>query len=165
MYKKTYQSRHYLPREGSYSTHPKRNGRVDVLPVGAQEALYDTATQIEDGEYRLQMLKIERDSLAEKLQFSRGVHRLQAKHVGAADSKSASAIHVRLQEVDQEIGQVRKHVGGLRSLLKGGGAATFDEAFVRVARAELAAEVYEALTLKAHRVLAAATGRSTGGGK
>ena len=40
MYSKTAKSTHYLPRTGSYSTVPKRNGRVDVLPPEAEEQLF-----------------------------------------------------------------------------------------------------------------------------
>lgn len=40
MYGKTGKSAHYLPRTGSYSTVPKRNGHVAVLPVSAKEPLF-----------------------------------------------------------------------------------------------------------------------------
>ena len=39
MYKRTGESAHYLPRRGSYSTVPHRNGRVDVLPPEMQQAI------------------------------------------------------------------------------------------------------------------------------
>ena len=38
MYGKTSKTAHYLPRTGSYSTVPHRNGRVDVLPPEARDA-------------------------------------------------------------------------------------------------------------------------------
>ena len=51
MYGKTSKSAHYLPRTGSYSTVPHRNGRVDVLPPGASDLT------IEDYEERRERLK------------------------------------------------------------------------------------------------------------
>lgn len=154
MYKKTYTSQHFIPRTASFSTHPKRNGRVDVLPPDAAEALYDAAQQIEDGERRLQFLKVERESAVEKSSLARGVQRLQSKH--GNDPQKSSSLDSRLRAIDEEVATVRKHISALRALLRGGGVNTFDEAFVRVARAELAQDVFETISAKAHRVLAAA---------
>lgn len=161
MYKKTGKSHHYLPRKGSYSTHPKRNGAVDVLPPEAREPLYDAASQIEDGERRLHELNNQRDALVEKLALSKGIERLQQKH--AARTDGPADFHNRLASIDQEIATLRKHVGALRALLRGSGVATLDQAFMKIAAAELAEDVYKNLAAKAQRILNAAratTGRT-----
>jgi hypothetical protein len=45
MYATTAKSSHFRPRTGSYSTHGRANGRVDVLPPGAVEAIYGDVQQ------------------------------------------------------------------------------------------------------------------------
>lgn len=159
MHKKTIVSAHFLPRTGSYSTHPKRNGAVDVLPPHAREALYDISAQVDAGEARVRDLVIKKDHLFDKLQFRRRVQGLQQKHSGNMDASEAQTLHLQIQAVDQEIGQLRRYINSLRALLKGAGVSTLEQAFTRIAEAELSPDVYGKILDKARRILAAAKGR------
>lgn len=155
MYKKTGTSTHYLPRKGSYSTHPKRNGRVDVLPPEASEALYDCARQIADAHARIDQLRQEREKLTDRGHGLRRVDDLRSRFSSTekAPLPIRADIDARIKTIDEELAALRKHAGSLKALLAGGGVATFEDAFHRIASAELSHGVYETLAKKARMVL------------
>lgn len=161
MYRKTTNLTHFLPRKASYSTHPQRNGRVDVLPPNAVDQLYDCATQILNATTQLDRLRIVRDDICQRSHAATRIDALRAKLCTSGSfqpSPVRSDIDKQLRQVDEEMALLRRHIGSLKHLLAGGGVKTFDEAFERVARAELAESVYKSIAAKAQLVLAAARG-------
>jgi hypothetical protein len=162
MYSKTAKSAHFLPRKGSYSTHPHRNGRVDVLPPGATDQLYDCASQIVDATAQLDRLRITRDDISQRAHAATRFDALRRRLCteAVAPSTVRDGIDRQLRQVEEEMAALRRHIGSLKHLLAGGGVKTFDEAFARVAKAELSASVYESVAAKAQLVLAAANGNS-----
>lgn len=163
MYKKTAKSAHFLPRKGSYSTHPHRNGRVDVLPPSAVEPLYDCAAQIADATRQLDQLAMKRDTISQSAHGTARLLALSHKLCTHAPRQSTATYDFdrELRQVDEQMAALRRHIGSLKHLLAGGSVKTFEEAFHRVALAELSAYVYEELTAKA-RVILDAT-RASGG--
>ena len=154
MYKKTTNTAHFLPRTGSYSTHPHRNGRVDVLPPNAKMHLYDIATQINDAQERVVTLKNERDALLNEIHFLRNVDKLKDKvGSGGKEEGRISDLHQRCDQLDNEIGQTRRKINELKSFVSGGGRMTYPEIFCRLARFELPGDVFEVLSSKAGAIL------------
>lgn len=155
MFKRTWNSPHFIARTASHSTKGKRNGRVDVLPPGASESLYGIAEQIADGEQRLARLRAERDELADELHRLQRVEAFKAKHVTSPKSEPRVAILLKgLRELDASMASVRKRNGELKSLLGGRGAVSFEHAFVRVAREMLEPSSYRAIESQASALVA-----------
>lgn len=157
MYKRTQNATHFLPRTGSFSTHPHRNCRVDVLPPDAHEPLYAIETQMVEARARLEQLREQREQLVERSYYLRGIDRLREKFSHAREhAQVRDGIDVQIRQIDEGMARVRKHLGSLQSLLSGMGCDTVERAFMRIAEAELSGEVFERLASKARRIVAAA---------
>jgi len=150
MYRKTAKSTHYLPRKGSYSTVPHRNGRVDVLPPEAEEPLYDVANQIEDGRSRIEILTEQKQSLTEELRLLDGVHGLQLRHSrDIGESRKAIRLRADISAINETLKNTRKHIGQLVALTGSSKQTTFESAFVQIAKVELAVDTFEKISRKA----------------
>jgi hypothetical protein len=160
MYSRTSKSAHYLPRTGSYSTVPHRNGRVDVLPPGATEALYGVAGQIEDGRKRLESLRAEKAALKDELADLRPKDALRLKWVTsdreARPSPRIGEIDARVSEIEAEAKRLRTHVAGLTQLLSSGQRVTIEDAFYRIAKAELPEDVWRRIQVIAESIVSRA---------
>lgn len=154
MYKKTSNQTHFLPRRGSFSTHPQRNGRVDVLPPDAKMHLYDVALQIADGERRIESLRHDREEKQNRVHSLRGVDRLRGK-MGSPGSES-SQINKLLEEcgrIDNEIKRSRSHINQLKRFVSGRKDMSYGDVFMRLAELELPHDIYEALSQRAHQIM------------
>lgn len=146
MFKRTWNSPHYLARAASHSTKGRRNGRVDVLPPASSEALYGIAQQIDDGEQLLARLRTERDLLADELHQLQRVEAFKARHVTSPKAEPRIAVLLKeMRDMESRMALTRKGVGELKALLGGAGAVSFNQVFVEVARAQLSADVFSAL--------------------
>lgn len=150
MYSKTAKSAHYLPRTGSYSTVPFRNGRVDVLPPNAQMQLYGIAQQIADGEVRISTLTKEKEKAEAELHSATGFDRLRAKHM--SDYRPADGAHkarIRVTQIDAEIKAEKARLSELRAIASGSRKFSVESLFMKLAEAELPHDVYESLLKEA----------------
>ena len=153
MYKQTSNSSHFLPRKGSYSTHPQRNGRVDVLPPNAGMQIYDVATQINDAQERIKILKAEREALLNEIYFLRDVDKIRDR-VGSSgkEEKRIAVLHQRCNHLENEIGQTRRKINERKAFVAGGGRLTYLEIFCRLASLELPHSVFELLSTRAKSI-------------
>lgn len=154
MYKRTGNLTHYLPRKGSYSTHPRRNGRVDVLPPGARTPLYDIATQISTANEQVEALRKRRDGAKEKLHSLSRVDQLRAK-VGSSGSEASRVrqLEDEIAQLDAEMRRIRRRSNELKAIVAGGPDLRFEVIFTRLARAELPDDLYDAISAQAHAII------------
>lgn len=157
IYSKTAKSAHYLPRTGSYSTVPHRNGRVDVLPPSAKVELYDAATQISDLSARLDALRLEREHLAARV-FSLARVDKWRDRVGSrgSEGQKLATLTAEGDRIDAERRAIRKRIGALKSLLGGGPSPKLETVFLRLAEAELPGDVFAELHARAAAIVARA---------
>jgi hypothetical protein len=154
MYKRTGNLTHYLPRKGSYSTHPHRNGRVDVLPPSAKTPFYDIATQISTANAMVESLRQQKVAAEKKLhEFSR-VDQLRA-HVGSRGSEANKIRQLQDEcaRLDDEMRKVRRRTNELKAILAGGRDLRFEVVFLRLARAELPDDLYARLENQANDII------------
>jgi hypothetical protein len=146
---------HWLPRHSQYSLHGRRNGRVDVLPAGAAEQLYDIAAQIGDGNERIVIIRAERERLSAELHSLNRQDGLRLRYV--TDPKLAfpdarlQLIKQRLSVLDSDMRRERKQINELKALYSE--SLTFEATFVKIAKAELAPSTYKTLADKAMRIV------------
>lgn len=141
---------HWLPRQSQYSLHGRRNGRVDVLPLGASDQLYSIASQIEDGRERIEVLCEERQTLSEELRTLENVENLRSKHSSSLKYEPrARELRTRLEVIASELRRVRRHIGQLAALVGSNRAMTYEAAFVQVAKAEISEDAYLSISRKA----------------
>lgn len=154
VYGKTTKSTHYLPRKGSYSTVPKRNGLVDVLPPSARVPLYDIGAQIVDATERLQALRAVRDAAKEQILSLSRFDQLRGR-VGSRGSEcdTIKRLQAEVAHAEEQMTCARKRAGELRAIVSGGSGVTFESVFVRLARAELPDYLYRALEQKASHIV------------
>ena len=131
MYSKTAKSSHYLPRVGSYSTVPHRNGRVDVLPPEARDAeltYLDCKEQIET-------------LVAEQLKCEA---RAKDLHRQLAISQPKELFH-RLAKAQQDVGKrlqsLQQNMRELRQLGRAACDHAFAVVFFHVAKMRLSPEL------------------------
>lgn len=156
MYSRTAKARHYLPRTGSYSTVPHRNGRVDVLPPQARDALYSIASQIDAGQSRLQELRAEKAAIQLDLDELRHLDAMRLKVAtterNRAPNPRIASLEARIRELDSEAKRIRAHVAQLNRLASGGQKMSVEVAFYNVARAELPQDTWEKLNATAEAI-------------
>lgn len=153
VYRKTAKASHYLPRTGSYSTVPHRNGRVDVLPPDAGMPLYDAATQLAEAINRLEQIHKELEDVR-RLKHSLGrIDKLRSR-VGSdgSESRRVAELDAESARLDREGQLVKRRIGQLKSLLGGSKGASVEELFYRLAEHELPAEVFAVLVSKARSI-------------
>jgi hypothetical protein len=164
MYKKTAKSSHYIPRTGSYSTVPHRNGRVDVLPPSARQSLHGIADQIADGKERIRVLR------AEKLQLENELTDLERKdalrlrwHTNEKFRERNPEIEMKRRRIDEIRSEIRKlnvHVSDLNALVSSDRVLSIEGAFFAVARARLDHSVWIELKAMAEDIVARAGRKS-----
>lgn len=154
MHKRIAKSAHYLPRKGSYSTVPYRNGRVEILPPNAQIALYDIAVQISDGEDRLLELRENKKSLEKEIFTLSRVDQLRDKHgsLGSED-KRISKIKKAIDEIETKMRRLRRQLGELNSIISDGPKISFENVFMRLAQIELPTDTFDLLAFKTKRIM------------
>lgn len=154
MYKKTGQSSHYLPRKGSYSTVPHRNGRVDVLPPSARAPLFDIAVQITDANGRLEELRRERDSIKGQLHSLGRVDQLRQKLGSQGSELERSAkLQREIARLESEMKTLRRRSNELKSIVAGGASVSLEGVFMRLARVELPDNQFDILERKAREIV------------
>lgn len=173
MYRKTAKSSHYLPRTGNYSTVPKRNGRVDVLPPEAEEQVFGNLKErreiliqkVKSAQLKLTELNAEKSGRLKSGfdEWARRVHQFHnygglypAKPAAILDWEAryskAKAVAARYQADLRDL----ERIGNLREIRK----QSFAELFVVVAVTMLDSRTFERLKLETKSRLAAA-GRET----
>lgn len=160
MSKAVTKGKHWLPRHSQYSLHGHRTGRVDVLPPGAKTPLYDISVQIDDAAQRLDSLRTQKDALNAQLHSLSRFDQLRDK-VGSRGSEAdrVSRLEREVARVEAEMRSVRRRSGELKAIVAGGNNVTFEAVFIRIARAELPDDIFDALSLKAKAIVARASGR------
>lgn len=157
MYKKTAASHHFIPRLGSYSTRPHRNGRVDVLPPQAVESLWDVADQIAMLEARLASLQEQRCDLQLALHRADRLAQMQARLSGAAvqPNPHEAQLKMEFERIERQLIVTRVSLTDLNTALNPRSKQlTTDAAFVIVARLELDHDIYQSIAQKAERLIA-----------
>lgn len=157
IYKQTSEATHFLPRKASHSTKGSRNGRVDVLPPGAEEALWDVASQIADGEARLETLRATRDVAESELHRLSKIDQWRGKASRGDRLNERSRIatlEATLRAIEGNFRATRKQVASLKALLGSSAAVSFEGAFVALAKIELHSDVYLVLADKARALVA-----------
>jgi len=161
VYKKTVKGHHFIPRTGSYSTHPHRNGRVDVLPPDAVESLWDVADQIAGLEERLETLHQHKRELQLATHHAARLTQMQAKVTGGAMQTNPREVELRrdCEATERQIFLTRYNLNELKHALNPRDRKlTSDAAFVVVARLVLDHDVFQSIEQKAERLIAR-TGR------
>lgn len=158
MYKKTSESTHYLPRRGSYSTVPHRNGRVDVLPPEAGMPLYDTATQLVDANNRLEQLRKEQEDIQRQIYSLGRIDKLRS-NLGSSGSEKTTIAVLSAEEkrIDHERQKVKKKIRELKSLLGGQNTVSIEQVFMRLSESELPPDVFATLKSKAYSIFSKAS--------
>lgn len=158
MYEKTAKSAHYLPRKGSYSTVPHRNGRVDILPPDAQLPLYSIAVQISDGEEQVGALR-ERKKACEAELHALGRIDLLRDKVGSRGSEKPNIQRLRneISRLEESMRAKRRWINELKAILSNGQKVSFEDVFVRLARVELPQDIYQAIESKARLIVSRAS--------
>lgn len=151
MFKRTWNSPHFLARTASHSTKGKRNGRVDVLPKDATEALYSIADQIADGDTRLDHLRKRHAEVCDQLRLLERLDKARALHNSRpiTENPKIGALRGEVTRMNAEMASIRRHVGRLKALIGSKPHTTLPEAFMALAEAELASDTFQALADKA----------------
>lgn len=173
MYGKTGKSSHYLPRKGSYSTVPHRNGRVDVLPPSATIALYDIAPQID-------LLLAQQAALDQQLELLRAELTADGKRFHAARLAAGPGKYMKrpqtLVDADAKYQKLKlnrsdiiERVRVLRGLISGQArekrearGLRFERTFHDLAKCSLPEDVYQSLRDKTFHAMRDADSASEG---
>jgi hypothetical protein len=160
MYSRTSKNHHFLPRRGSYSTHPQKNGRVDVLPPDARESIYAAAEQLAALDERLNLLNIKKDDLHESLHRAQRLQQLQDKLTGSSSQNTISGIRREVEIIEIDIRRVKESRSRLLEVISPSKKVTLETAFYNLARVELSEEVFQRLSIEASRIVARSGSKS-----
>lgn len=154
MFKKTWNSPHFIARTASHSTKGKRNGRVDVLPPQARTPLYDIATQISNANAHIESLRQQRTAAKEKLHSLARFDQLRNR-VGSRGSESNKIrqLEDECKYLDEEIRKHCRRANELKAVLAGGPDLRFEVVFLRLARIELPDDLYTRLENQANDII------------
>jgi hypothetical protein len=153
VYKKTGQSAHYLPRIGSYSTVPHRNGRVDVLPPGAEMPLYDVGAQLTDALAEIEQARARRELLeARRFDLVRFDDLRSKLGSRGTEKDELSRIDAELSAIDASLKSLRLRASKLRRLLSGDERLSVESIFFRLAEHQLPHDVYSRLVAQAQSI-------------
>jgi len=139
MYSKTSKTAHYLPRTGSYSTVPHRNGRVDVLPPSARES-----------EIAHQELRSQVNALKQELEKNRvRLTEINASLAETMDWSSYARAESERANLAKRIHAIEMNLRDLGEIVQQSSQLVFANAFVKVARARLSQPAYDELAREA----------------
>jgi hypothetical protein len=156
MYGKTAKTAHYLPRTGSYSTVPHRNGRVDVLPPGASLPTFDDfQEQLKIAEARFAELIRQRDLISAEI--SAEGKRWNAKWLAESKKRYIKpsenplpALQERKKEICFELDRInatksdiKRMIARLQAPARQKAAMHFANVFVDTARLMLPKDVFD----------------------
>ncbi len=177
MYSKTAKTAHYLPRTGSYSTVPHRNGRVDVLPPGASlETFDDFKEQLQRVISRIEQLKEKRDLLSAELNaegkrqyaiFQSARSARPASNALWNSRKAVERLTAEKKAVQEELDGLNREMSNLKRVmrlrfeqpLRQERAVQFAHEFVILAKAMLPPDVFERISAKANEACGPAPSR------
>lgn len=157
MYQRTAKSSHYLPRTGSYSTVPKRNGLVEVLPPGASlETFDDFKEQCQRIVDRIEDLKREKDLVGAELNAEnkrKSAYFHANKRLLLHRSKGImETLTRRKNSIQETLNELNSSLSNLRRACKEKGVGEkpridwtlrFESEFVNMSRAMLPPDVFE----------------------
>lgn len=156
MYGKTGKSAHYLPRTGSYSTVPHRNGRVDVLPADSKEALFDPMDTLRQLQKRFSELRQERDALTAEIEPLARMDELKYRHMTdrgqIRPNPKIAPLVARRKEVKAELKKIDSRIQDIEQTFKAGEQRSFENAFVQVAKLRLSPDVWRVIFDEAMRL-------------